>query len=123
MSTVIEDLELAASPERVMAMLTTSRPGWRVRGTSIVLSFDVVGEHVTARFKIETRAPTLLALICESENGELGWAKTRITIAVARTSVGARIALIHPGRTGSATREVWTRFLAELADEAVARAA
>jgi hypothetical protein len=113
--TVIEDLEVAAAPERVMAHLTTSRDSWRVTRNVVTFRFDLVGEHVQAKLRVMQSAPALLVLICESETGNLGWAKTRITIALARTATGTRIALIHPGPLGSATRDVWAAFLAELA--------
>jgi hypothetical protein len=113
--TVIEDLEVPAPPERVMARLTTTRDSWRVSKDLVTFRFDLVGEHVQAKLRIAQAGAALLVLICESETGDLGWAKTRITIALARTQHGCRIALIHPGSIGSATRDVWAAFLADLA--------
>jgi hypothetical protein len=113
--TVIEDLEVPVPPDQVMAQLTTTRDSWRVTKDLVTFRFDLVGEHVQAKLRITQAGPALLVLVCESETGDLGWAKTRITIALARTATGTRIALIHPGPLGSATRDVWAGFLADIA--------
>lgn len=115
MNTVIEDLEMRVPPDRVMELLTGSRDSWRVRKTAVTFRFDLVGEHVQAKLRIDHRAPALLVLVCESDSANLGWKNTRITIAIAPTSIGSRVALIHPGVSASATRDVWTGFLGELA--------
>jgi hypothetical protein len=113
--TVIEDLELAAPPDRVMAQLTAARDSWRVKQQAVTFRFDLVGEHVVAKLRITRSAPELLVLECDSDSGDLGWAGTRITLALARTARGSRIALIHSAVSSSATRDVWAAFLAELA--------
>ena len=121
--TVIEDLELAAPPDHVMALLTSSRDSWRVAKQTVTFRFDLVGDHVVARFRIAQSGPALLVLECDSVTGELDWTRTRITIALARTARGSRIALIHSAVGSSATRDVWAAFLAELATLVVAAAA
>ena len=118
--TVIEDCELAAPPERVMALLGSSRDSWRVAKQSVAFRFDLVGEHVVAKFRITQSGPALLVLDCESDTGGLGWSRTRITIALARTAHGSRLALVHSAVVSSATRDVWAAFLGELAVAAAA---
>jgi hypothetical protein len=118
---VIEDVELAIRPERVVELLTGSElPSWRCKQSEVTFRFDIVGEHVIAKLRVVAVTPAFLALAVASTSSDVGWAGTRVHVAVARTSQGCRIALVHAGvPANGVSRETWRTLLGEL-HEAVA---
>ena len=113
---VIEDVEIAAAPDRVIALLGGKElASWRHKKGEIAFRFDLVGEHIVARLRVNMMTPAFIALACVSTSVDLGWTETRVHLAVARTANGARVALVHAGvPANGATREVWRGLLQEL---------
>lgn len=114
-SGIIEDIEIAARPSDVHAALVRT---WRIRSDKAAWRFDIVGEHVTAKFHVATATPAFLGLVCTGETCDLGWVGTRAHVAIAGTPYGARLAVVHSGvPADGATRDAWRHLLGEIKSE------
>jgi hypothetical protein len=119
---VIDAIEVAAPPDRVVALLSGGAlTTWHHAAGTVTFRGDIVGDHVVARFHVDVMTPAFIALSCESTSPDLGWAGTRAhvaiaPVAIARTATGSRVAIVHAGvPANGASRELWCGFLAELA--------
>lgn len=112
---VIENVDIAARPSAVQAALVRM---WGIKRDTAAWKFDIVGEHVTAKFHVAVTTPTFLGLVCTGESCDLGWVGTRAHVAIAATGSGARIAVVHGGvPADGATRDAWRQLFDELKAE------
>ncbi|HEU0030416.1 MAG TPA: SRPBCC domain-containing protein [Kofleriaceae bacterium] len=123
---IVDAIEIAAPPERVLGALTTSAgiAAWWTTNNTVepgrhVYRFGKGDARAEETFRVERQDARGIALACVAERNGIGWLGTRLAFALEPAGTGTRVALTHarfPAESGCYDDCVagWKHFLGSL---------
>jgi uncharacterized protein YndB with AHSA1/START domain len=126
MHSIENTIEIAATPDRVLAALTTTSGirAWFTKDSDIDATaarfrFVLEAGVKEVRFAIDELAPARLAMTCTAETNNADWLGTKLVFALAPAGAGTRVQLVHSGfaarnETYERTIQGWAFFVGSL---------